>query len=190
MAASGNTVAWIGAGGIIIGAAVGAISGWASAAIASSRARRDAQDDRRRAAYAAFLGALDGILSLTLTEPTETDYRLDHDPEYRKSVSHALESINRTCVDVTLVGSEKARTKVTGIEDVRWGAVGGLDPKHRLKLHQAIKKFAHVSTNFTDLARNELAGRAPFWRRIFHRMRPPGEQGDQEHGTDAAGEPT
>jgi hypothetical protein len=91
MATDTSMAAWIGAGGVVIGAAVGALSGWASAAISSSRARRDARDDRRLAAYAAFLGALDEILgTYTLSSWEEFAAGLDLDPEFRESFSQAL----------------------------------------------------------------------------------------------------
>jgi hypothetical protein len=181
MAADTSTVAWIGAGGVIVGAAVGAVSGWASAAIGSSQARRDARDDRRRAAYAAFLGALDEILGIyTLLPWDKFEARLDNDPEFHRSFSEALGSVNRTCAGVILVGSREAHKEVEGIEGARWRAVNGLWDRQGDDLPDAMRVFADVSANFVDLARKELAGQPALWRRLFPWGRSTGEQGDQE----------
>src|SRR5690349_1366897 len=163
-----STVAWIGAGGVVIGAAVGALSGWASAAIGSSRARRDARNDRRRAAYAAFLGALDEILGIYSLSSSWQEFatRLDIDPEFRESFSQALGPVNRTCVDVILVGSPRAYKAVEGIEGARWRAVNGLKDLQGHDLPNAMRVFTSVRANFTTLARKELAGQPDLRREV------------------------
>jgi hypothetical protein len=186
MAADTSTVAWIGAGGVVIGAAIGALSGWASAAISSSHARRDARDNRRRAAYATFLGALDEILRIYTISSDWTQFvaRLNRDPEFRDSFSQALASVNRTCVDVILAGSPRAYREVKGIEDARWKAVNGLQDLQGDDLPNAMQVFAKVQAEFTDLARKELAGQSA----LMHRLLPSGQRAGEDHEEPAAAE--
>jgi hypothetical protein len=175
MTTTASTVAWIGAGGVIVGAAVGAFASWITAAVTSQHAAVEARDDRRRAAYSAFLGALDEILALYFRYPGPDHFlqQLDTDPELAQSVRQALSSIAHASVAVLLAGSPEARNAVQGIDQARWGfAAAFIDPAQRKKLSSLITQFIDVKTEITDLSRKELAGPQPWWTTIRGRRRP------------------
>jgi len=174
MTTSASTVAWIGAGGVIVGAAVGAFASWITAVMISRHAAREARDDRRRAAYSAFLGALDEILALYL-RPGDFGQQLDTDPALAQSVRQALSSIAHTSVAVLLAGSPKARNAVQGIDHARWEIAAALitsDPTYRERLFPLMQQFVGVKTEITDLGREELGGPHPLWK--IRRRRGPG----------------
>jgi hypothetical protein len=161
MTTSASTVAWIGAGGVIVGAAVGAFASWITAVVTSRHAATEARDDRRRAAYSAFLGALDEILALYLG-PGDFGERLDTDPTLARDVRQALSSIAHTTVAVLLSGSPEAREAVQDIDHARWGVFAALiDPAQRGNLHPWVQQFINVKTKITDLGREELSGPQP-----------------------------
>jgi hypothetical protein len=164
MTTSDSTVAWIGAGGVIIGAAVGAIASWITAAVTSRHAAMNARDDRRRAAYLAFLGALDEILALFLTAGN-FEQELDANPAFADSVRQASSSIASTSVAVLLAGSQRARNVVKGIENARWGVLGALiDPTRRENLGQFMQQFANVQAEIANIADEELNEPQPWWK--------------------------
>jgi hypothetical protein len=172
MTASVGTVAWIGAGGVIVGAAVGAFSGWLTAAVTGRRAAREARDERRREAYAAFLGALDEILSLYL-KAKDFSEQLKDDPGFAPLARQALSSIAHTSVSVLLAGSEDARAAVHGIEDARWALYGLLKTPDDLEgLSARLQQIAVLQKTFGDLAADELRGPQP-WRDILKKRRSP-----------------
>jgi hypothetical protein len=164
MTTSASTVAWIGAGGVIVGAAVSAFASWITTVVTSRHTATEARDDRRRAAYSAFLGALDEILALCLG-PGDFGQQLDTDPVLAQGVRQALSSIAHTSVAVLLSGSPEAREAVQGIDHARWGVVAALiDPAQRGKLYPLMQQFVDVKTEITDLGREELAGPQPWWK--------------------------
>jgi hypothetical protein len=172
MTASAGTVAWIGAGGVIIGAAVGAFSGWITAAVTSRRAAGEARGERRREAYAAFLGALDEILSLYL-KAEDFGQQLRNDPDFAPLARQALSSIAHTSVAVLLAGSDAAREKVKGIEDARWALYRLLKTPDDLEgLGLRLQQIADLQKVFGDLATDELRGPQP-WRAILTKRRSP-----------------
>jgi hypothetical protein len=160
MTADTSTVAWIGAGGVVIGAIVGALSGWASAVIASKHTRSDARTDRRRDAYAAFIGAVDQILSLLLAPDPVYDApadRLEHDPAFAESLSQTLGSIDHAYVSVAMVGSKAAQKALEEVQGTRWRFLGALrDPEHK-DLIPLVSVFAGRSSEIIEIARSELA---------------------------------
>jgi hypothetical protein len=69
-------------------------------------------------------------------------------------------------VDVILVGSLRAHREVKGIDGARWKAVNGLKDLRGDDLPNAMRVFAKVRENFTDLARKELAGQPDLKREV------------------------
>jgi hypothetical protein len=177
MTTSVATVAWIGAGGVIIGAVVGALASWVTAVVTSRRAAGEARDARRREAYGAFLGSLDEILSLYLT-PEDFGRQLKEDPDFAPLARKALSSISRTSVGVILSGSEEARTAVKGIEDARWGLYAILKkPDDLAGLSSLLQQIAELQVSFGDLAKEELVG--PPRRGILRKHRPSAARGGE-----------
>ena len=135
-----------------------------------------ARDDRRRAAYSAFLGALDEILALYLRYlgPSDFGQQLDTDPALAQSFRQALSSIAHTGVAVLLAGSPEARNAVQGIDHARWEVFVAalIDPAQREKLPSLMAQFIDVKTQITDLGRKELAGPQPWWTAIRGRRGP------------------
>ena len=156
MAASTATVAWIGAGGVIIGAAVGALSGWASAVISSSKTRKDAVAGRRRSAYADYIEALDGFLRLLLA-PGALENR-GAMPEFEHAFDLAVRSVDRSCVAVLLAGSKEAREAAEEMRDSRWALSEVLlvKPGDAAAVALLANGLARMSDDFTELARTEL----------------------------------
>jgi hypothetical protein len=170
MTTSVATVAWIGTGGVVVGAVVSALASWLTAVVISTRAAGEARSERRRGAYGAFLGSLDEILSLYLT-PEDFGRQLKEDPDFAPLARKALSSISRTSVGVVLTGSEEARTAVKGIENARWGLYAILKkPDDLAGLSSLLQQIAELQVSFGDLAKEELAG--PPRRRILRKRRP------------------
>jgi hypothetical protein len=159
---SGGTVALIGAGGIVVGAAVGAFASWVTAVVISTRAAEEARDERRRGAYGAFLRALDELLSLYLTSE-DFGQQLKDDPDLAPLARQALSSIAHTSVAVLLAGSAQAGVAAKGIEDARWGLFRMLknpdDPEGHSS--QWLQQIADLQKSFGDLAKKELDGPQP-----------------------------
>ena len=126
--------------------------------VTSRHAAAEARDDRRRAAYSAFLGALDEILALFFRS-SDFGQQVHTDPALAQGLRQALSSIAHASVAVLLAGSPEARNAVQGIDKARWGAAEALiNPAERGKLYSSMSQFGELRIKITDLARKELDG--------------------------------
>jgi hypothetical protein len=163
MTTSASTVAWIGAGGVILGAVVGALASWVTAVVTSQRAAREARDDRRRIAYSAFISALDEILALYL-RPGDFGQQLANNPAFAEGIRQALSSIGHTSVAVLLAGSPRARSAVEGIDSARWAVVAALTSPATAQVYPFMQQFVTVKKEITDIGREDLTEPRPFWK--------------------------
>src|SRR5215831_6610982 len=107
-------------GAVVVGAlAGGTISGlstWAS----SRQSRKDARDDRRRTAYAAFIGAQEELRRVVLAWQI-ADLPPAPDSTFGRAIAKAVGSVDRAFVAVTLAGPQKAQDDADDVRGKAWG---------------------------------------------------------------------
>ena len=162
MAAGAAEVALIGAGGVVVGAAVGALSGWASAAVASRSSRRGDCASRRRTAYAAFIGAAEELIRLLGASDTMKE-RPAPESLFGVNLGQAVGSVDRMYVAVLLDGSQEAKTAAKEVRQKSWDLYlwlrGPVEPGVNSldRLASLAGEYAAATDAFTKLAADELA---------------------------------
>ena len=158
-------------GAVVVGAlAGGTISGmstWAS----SRQSRKDARDDRRRSAYAAFIGAQEELRRVVLAwqaadlPPTAADLPSTPDGTFGRAIAKAVGSVDRAFVTVTLAGPQKARDdaddvrgKAWGVYNVIYGPEGSGEPV-LTKVDERISDYIDTCEQFSRTASEVLRTR-------------------------------
>lgn len=81
---------------------------------------KDARDDRRRAAYAAFIATQEELRRVILAWKT-ADPPAAADSQFGPAVAQAVGSVDRAFVAVTLAGPEKAQDHADDVRGKAWG---------------------------------------------------------------------
>src|SRR5262245_3029607 len=102
-------------GAVLVGALAGGTISGLSTWVSSRQSRKDARDDRRRTAYAAFIGAQEELRRVVLAWQT-ADLPPAPDGTFGRTIAKAVGSVDRAFVAVTLAGPQKAQDDA---DDVR-----------------------------------------------------------------------
>jgi len=102
--------------GALAGGTISGLSTWAS----SRQSRKDARDDRRRTAYAAFIGAQEELRRVVLAWQT-ADLPPAPDSTFGRAIAKAVGSVDRAFVAVTLAGPQKAQDDADDVRGKAWG---------------------------------------------------------------------
>jgi hypothetical protein len=158
MAASTTTLALIGAGGVVLGALVGGISGWGTAMITGHRARKDAQEMRRREAYTIFLAAIDRLDRFRLTQRNFNN--VDTIEALSSLVNEILEAIHLSYAAIHLAGSKKAQDSAEEVIKSVWIIHDILlipvDADKASQLRPAFEAFVAAGNNFVAIVWKEF----------------------------------
>jgi hypothetical protein len=161
MAVADTTVALIGGGAAVLGALIGGVSGWATAAAAVRRTRKEARDARRREAYEAFIIAVDQ-LDRTWRAPTTLDDAAATSA-MGPLISQAVAAVQRCYVAVLLTGSRRAqeaaglaRTSAWQLQHRLYPPGGQTQPVSGSSLNDLVDAFTADGRAFVNVAQDEL----------------------------------
>ena len=149
-------------------AIVGALAGGAIVGLTTwtggRTSRKDTRDDRRRAAYAAFIGAQEELRRVL--EAWETvDPQLIPDSRAGPAIAQAVGSVDRAFVAVTLAGPLKAQHSADDVRGKAWGVYNVLyrpeGPGQPVlpKLSDRISDYTGACEQFTQTATEVLRTR-------------------------------
>jgi hypothetical protein len=161
MAVADTTVALIGGGAAILGAVIGGVSGWATAAATARRERKEARDARRGEAYAALIIAVDR-LDRTWRAPATLD-----DTAAASAMGpltgQAVAAIQRCYVAVLLTGSRRAQEAAGLVRTSAWELQDRLYPPGRQtqpvsgsSLKDLLDAFTADGRAFVEIVQDEL----------------------------------
>jgi gas vesicle protein len=120
MSGSDSVPILITGGAAIVGALAGGAIGWLSAWTAMHRSGKDSRDDRRRAAYAAFIAAQEELRRILLAWET-VEPPPAAESRFGPAVAQTVSSVDRAFVAVVLAGPRKAKDHADDVRDQAWG---------------------------------------------------------------------
>ena len=160
MAVADTTVALIGGGAAVLGALIGGVSGWATAAATARREHKEARDERRRDAYAALIIAVDR-LDRTWRAPATLDAAAVS--AMRPVTGQAVAAIQRCYVAVLLTGSRRAqeaaglvRTSAWELHDRLYPLSAQTQPVSGSSLNDLLDAFTADGRAFVEVTQDEL----------------------------------
>jgi hypothetical protein len=107
-------------GAVVVGALAGGTISGMSSWVSSRQSRKDARDDRRRSAYAAFIGAQEELRRVVLAWQS-ADLPPTPDGTFGRAIAKAVGSVDRAFVAVTLAGPQKAQDDADDVRGKAWG---------------------------------------------------------------------
>jgi gas vesicle protein len=146
--------------GALAGGAIGGFSTWAGI----HRSGKDSRDDRRRAAYAAFIAAQEELRRILLAwrtaEPSPAP-----DARFGPAIAQAVGSVDRAFVAVVLAGPRKAKDHADDVRDQAWGVYNviyrpeGTGQSADPKLGKRVEKYIDACDAFSRTASEVLGTR-------------------------------
>ncbi len=141
--------------GVIVGGAITSLSSWTT----SRRQREDARNERRRGAYAAFIGTAEELTRLLIAHDTMENPPAP-DSRFGDNLARAVGAIDRAYVGVLLVGPEKGRTGADELRQKAWQVLGWArrpEPGTRIEELAALAaEYATACEVFARIARDVL----------------------------------
>jgi hypothetical protein len=145
--------------GVLVGGTVTAVTTWTTI----RRSRKDTRDDRRRAAYAAFIGAQEELRRVL--DAWETADPLPTADEFAPAIAQTVNSVDRAFVAVTLAGPPKAQGRADEVRGKAWGVYNaiyrpeGLGQPVLPKLGERVSDYIDACDRFTQTASEVLRAR-------------------------------
>ena len=159
---SGDVGSLITGGAALAGAGVGWLASWT----AGQRSRAETRDDRRRAAYAAFIRTAEELTRLLVAGDTmETPPAPDS--LFGENVARLVGSVDREYVTVLLTGPEQARAAADDVRQKAWALLNWLRPQGQARsrpgnalaeLGALAGEYARACERFTAFAQRMLGG--------------------------------
>lgn len=150
------TIALIGVGGVVAGAAVGAFSGWWTARLTSQQAVKVARSERRREAYETFFSCAAALeRAFTPSGRVRNDERLAAVVEAPQSIK----ALHDSGTAVRIVGTSEAVSAGNAIYDQAWEmyAASLQDPQPTdEQMVPLLNRYGQLMETFLKVVRREL----------------------------------
>ena len=145
--------------GVLAGGTITGLITWTT----MRRSRKDTRDDRRRAAYAAFIGAQEELRRVL--DAWETADPLPTADEFGPAIAQTVNSVDRAFVAVTLAGPPKAQGRADDVRGKAWGVYNAIyrpeGPGQPVlpKLGERVSDYVGACDRFTQTASEVLRTR-------------------------------